>query len=58
MKNQKPSVPETKSIFEIEIVGEKLNIFERAGDGQTVELISLLREYGLDLDTKVNSPCG
>ncbi|HHY11891.1 MAG TPA: hypothetical protein GX529_04595 [Firmicutes bacterium] len=47
-----------KSYFEIEISKGRINVLERAGHGQTKEIVNLLRSYGLKLTVNVDAPCG
>ena len=46
------------SYLEIEVNPQRLDVFERQGDGATQALLEALFKYGLHLVPRVSSPCG
>ncbi|HHW17506.1 MAG TPA: hypothetical protein GXX30_01210 [Firmicutes bacterium] len=49
---------EMVSYFEIEIIKDRLNLLERAGDGNTRILLEFIENLGVRLKPEVDSPCG
>jgi hypothetical protein len=47
-----------RRIIEVQVLEDKIVVFERSGDGQIRQLILTLSGYGLSLEEEFCSPCG